>query len=496
MYESNKDQHGLEAEKETITELHKLDMEFCAIAMWVPSLRDVISRHIYNFINKGGSVGSNSQSGLTHFVVGIRRIENDTIVLNSIERSASKADKERTKPKIEGLLSMCAMCLRSIEEELQVGHNPINGYAEVGNRLKYLNLHQSVRTELYQQTEKISAAVQKVHRKAQAFVRRNVECPSSSKVHVLLNGDPSGDGRYNIDFDISDELFEQLRCELLVNCDVELEQLMSAVDVENVSELMAHWSILYSIRSKFEKIKRCRNAIVINNTRLIKREINKVLSTNYRYQDRAMIEQKSELCFAQTVTSLLEKIYKYIPDNKFSTFAVPYIKQECQNCLTNDDIVKLPPVYASKQAELLTAGIEIVDGKEVFNEDAALRAMRKKYDKLPWDSQTITDVRFKQSNKSTVSIHENDDDDEHQSLSSRLSCNKHDPEVEAGNSQWAEKIVGLLWKLPQVQRKRVVNKFGISESQMEAVKSHCSQNMTPTVADQQILDLLVNYEDK
>ena len=55
---------SIETEKETITELHQLDMEFCTIAMWIPSLRDVISRHLYSFIYKG-SASNKEQSTWT-----------------------------------------------------------------------------------------------------------------------------------------------------------------------------------------------------------------------------------------------------------------------------------------------------------------------------------------------------------------------------------------------------------------------------------------------
>ena len=206
------------------------------------------------------------------------------------------------------------------------------------------------------------------------------------------------------------------------------------------------------------------------------------------------MEQKAELCFAQTVTSLLEKVYKYIPENRFTTFAVPYIKQECKNVLINDDVIKLPPVYAGKQAEVLNAGLEIRDGKEVFNEDAALKAMRTKYSSLPWDSQIIADVRFKQSTNSTISIHENDDEDERQSLSDRLSCHNSDPEKEVGDSQWAEKIVDLISTLPQVQRSRVCNQLDIPVSHINKMTKRNANSSCED--DKQLLSLLLNFNDK
>ena len=484
---------SIETEKETITELHQLDMEFCTIAMWIPSLRDVISRHLYSFIYKG-SASNKEQSGMTHFVVGHRIIQNGNIVLTSIERGADPEQKAKAKPQIEVLLTICAMCLRSIEEELQNGGNPISSYAEVGNRLKHLNLHQSVRTELYKHTELISNAVQKIHRKAQAFSRKNIPFPTSSKVHILLNGDPSGTERANTDYDISDESLEQLRQELFQGCAEELSALADATGVESTTELMKHWSILYSVRSKFEKIKRSRNKFVVTNTGLIKKEIHKVLRHSFRVNERHIVEQKAELCFAQTVTSLLEKVYKYIPDNRFTTFAVPYIKQECKNVLINDDVIKLPPVYAGKQAEVLNAGLEIRDGKEVFNEDAALKAMRTKYSSLPWDSQIIADVRFKQSTNSTISIHENDDEDDRQSLSDRLSCHNSDPEKEVGDNQWAEKIVDLISTLPQVQRSRVCNQLDIPVSQIGKMTKRSANSSCED--DKQLLSLLLNFNDK
>jgi DNA-directed RNA polymerase specialized sigma subunit len=482
MYENKDFTH--ESAKRYVTDLHVHDMDFCSTAMWIPSLRDIITQNIVEFVTKSSATRGKNHSGLTHFVTGTRMVVNGELHLHSIERSAKKEHKEFAKDKIDLILGLLGMHIKAIEEAHALDQDATDQYAEVGSKLKYLNLHQSVRSEMYKKAEEISNAVMLVYRKAQSFTRKNIPMASISTVHSLISGDVAGTLRANTDIDeyaFNEQEFYDLRRSLFATCLNELQALMDVVGVESIEELTSHWEVLYATRSKFQKIKTCRNNFVTNNTRLVLKIINAQVKKTFRYLDKEARKSKADSYYAQTIMMLLEKVYKYNPEHCFATFAVKYIEQECQLCIAAEDIVKLPPVYANLQAEVLKAGITVVNGKENFSNERALSNMRQNYPDLHWDTNIIADVRFKQSTKSTVSIHENDDDDDKMSLFHRLECKNANPEAEASNVQWAQNVVGLLKSLPQVQRNKVINRVGFSNGMLDGlgyIKAKDLRNMT------------------
>ncbi|MGY0314377.1 hypothetical protein ACV4QK_21125 (plasmid) [Alteromonas macleodii] len=446
-----------------INKLHQSEMQLCMSIIYIPLLRDVLAKHISSFIDKSSSAGNNRRHiGLTKLVVGTRYIENNQLVLSSIERSADEDKKVRTKSNIECVLSIIFMQLKLIEERIADGEVSESDYAEIGGQLKYLNFHQNIRIDIYKKTDVIFECCRKVERALQIFIRKNVEFYTVHTPSLLMAGEFDKELFEEQELHLTEEEFIKLRKEFTEKCRDELTDLCSACGVEDVNEVMIFWQNIKSLSAKYRNIKECRDSFVLSNQPFVRSVINQTLSKNLKQLDADSRRDKLDCYLSSSITMLLEKVYKYNPEFSFTTFAKKYIEQECSNCMSNDDIVKLPPVYANKQGEVLQAGLTVSNGKEYFDEELALITMRRKYPAMHWTSDIIADVRFKNT-KSTISMHQ-DEEKEGLGYENRLSDESANPENEAEYSQWAISVVKAISTLPNTHRERAIQKLGITET--------------------------------
>ena len=461
MYDKNDYSH--ERSIVEINKLHTSEMQLCMSIVYIPILRDVVASHISRFIDKSSSAGSNRRHiGLTRLVVGTRCIVKNELILASIERSADSVKKEKAKSSIECVLSMIGMQLKLIEEKINAGEDCQKEYAEIGGKLKYLNLHQSLRIDIYKKTDVIYECCRKLERAMQTFVRKNIEFYTSYTSTILMCGDYNEEQFKEQELELSEDDFLNLRQKFICEHSKELSSLCDACGVDDIHEVMRFWQDIKILSTKYKAIKDCRDAFVMKNQPFVRSVINKSLGKNISSLDAESRREQVDCYLSSAITMLLEKVYKYNPEFSFTTFAKKYIEQECQNCLSNDDIVKLPSVLANKQKEVLEAGLTICDGKEYFDEDLALSAMRIKYPLMHWTSDIIADVRFKNT-KSTISMHQ-DEDEEGVGYEERLSDDSSNPEQEAEYSDWAASVVNAIATLPNTQRERVIQKLGITSS--------------------------------
>ena len=210
----------------------------------------------------------------------------------------------------------------------------------------------------------------------------------------------------------------------------------------------------------------------MKNQPFVRSIVNETLRRHIRNLDAESKREKIDCYLASAMTMLLEKVYKYNPEYSFTTFAKNYIEQECQKSISNDDIVKLPSVLANKQKEVLEAGLTTIEGKEYFDEELALKTMRNKYPGTFWTSDTIADVRFKNT-KSTISMHQ-DSEDEGVSFEERLCDDSANPESEAEKSEWAISVVKAISTLPNTQRERAIQRIGITASLFNELNKNSS----------------------
>lgn len=460
---SDKDDYSHEKSIEEIKKLHSSDMYLCMSIVCIPILRDVVANHISDFIDKSSCAGSNRRHiGLTKIVVGTRYIDKDKLVLSSIERSAGKEKKEKDKSNIECVLSMIGMQLKLIEERIRNNEDCQSEYAEVGGKLRYLNLHQNIRIDVYKKTDVIFEASRKVERALQFFIRKNVEFFTSYTTTIFMEGEFDEELFKEQELNLTEEDFFKLRQTFITKHSNELSALCEACGVDDIYEVMKFWQDIKVLSTKYKEIKSCRDIFVMRNQPFVRSIVNETLNKYIRNLDAESKREKVDCYLASAMTMLLEKVYKYNPDYSFTTFAKKYIEQECQKSISNDDIVKLPPVLANKQKEVLEAGLSICDGKEYFDEELALKTMRKKYPGISWTSDTIADVRFKNT-KSTISIHQ-DDEDDGVAFEERLSDDNCNPESDALKAEWAISVVKAISTLPNTQRERVIQRLGITSS--------------------------------
>ena len=460
---NDKNDYSHEKSIEEIRKLHSSEMQLCMSIVYIPILRDVIANHISNFIDKSSTAGSNRRHiGLTKIVVGTRFINKDKLVLSSIERSADKNKKEKDKSNIECVLSMIGMQLKLIEERINQNEDCKREYADIGVKLRYLNLHQNITIDIYKKTEAIFEACRKVERALQIFIRKNIEFYTSYTTTIFMEGQFDEELFKDQELNLTEEQFVKLRQEFITKHSNELSSLGETCGVDDINEVMEFWQDIKVVSTKYKEIKSCRDIFVMRNQPFVRSIVNETLKRHIRNLDAESKREKVDCYLASAMTMLLEKVYKYNPEFSFTTFAKKYIEQECQNSISNDDIVKLPPMLANKQKEVLEAGLKTIDGKEFFDEELALKTMRIKYPGIFWTSDIIADVRFKNT-KSTISMHQ-DDEDEGISFEERLCDDSFNPESEAEKSEWAMSVVKAISTLPNTQRERAIQRLGITAS--------------------------------
>ena len=492
MYDKNDYSH--ERSIVEIYKLHTSEMQLCMSIIYIPILRDVVASHIAKFIDKSSSAGSDRRHiGITKLVVGTRCIVENELVLSSIERSADRVKKEKAKSNIECVLSMIGMQLKLIEERISAGEDCQKEYAEIGGKLKYLNLHQNLRIDIYKKTDVIYECCREVERAMQTFVRKHIEFYTSYTSTILMCGEYNRERFEEQELKLSEEEFLSLRQKFICEHSKALSSLCDACGVEDILEVMRFWQDIKILSTKYRAIKDCRDAFVMKNQPFVRSVINKSLGKNISNLDAESRREQVDCYLSSAITMLLEKVYKYNPEFSFTTFAKKYIEQECQNCLANDDIVKLPPMLANKQKEVLEAGLTKYDGKEYFNEDLALKAMRIKYPNMHWTSDIIADIRFKNT-KSTISMHQ-DEDEDGVGFEERLSDDSSNPENEAHYSDFAVRVVNAIATLPNTQRERAIQKLGITSSMYIDLHKNSENSKSSYVERTNIINELLRNND-
>ena len=470
---NDKNDYSQEKSIEEVSKLHSSEMQLCMSIVYIPILRDVIANHISNFIDKSSSAGSNRRHiGLTKIVVGTRFIKRDKLILSSIERSADKTKKESDKSNIECVLSMIGMQLKLIEERVSQNEDCKREYADIAVKLRYLNLHQNIRIDIYKKTDVIFEACRKVERALQIFIRKNIEFYTSYTPTIFMAGEYNEELFKEQELDLTEEKFVRLRQEFITKHSNELSSLGEACGVDDISEVIEYWQDIKVVSTKYKDVKSCRDIFVMKNQPFVRSIVNETLRRHIRNLDAESKREKIDCYLASAMTMLLEKVYKYNPEYSFTTFAKNYIEQECQKSISNDDIVKLPSVLANKQKEVLEAGLTTIEGKEYFDEELALKTMRNKYPGTFWTSDTIADVRFKNT-KSTISMHQ-DSEDEGVSFEERLCDDSANPESEAEKSEWAISVVKAISTLPNTQRERAIQRIGITASLFNELNKNSS----------------------
>lgn len=457
-----------------IAELHENDQLFNSAAIRFECFRGIFLDHFNEYLIKRTRA---NKRGLTKVIIGLRAA--DKVVIYN--RNTDKAIKENLRAEIELFMTHMTNIVLKMKES---GDEPDTLRLCEHNLVILVNkfvYHEALRDDLLKKAKEIKKQYLTVARGISNTVYQYTErkIPGIGK-SIFMDEDVFIEDLTGVDALIIKEHVMNTKRR-------ELTELVDLLELGSVEELISIWSRVNTMVDQYETFVAKRNSFVDTITPLVRKMCSKSLNRpQYQHQRREL----SDILVNSCVHKLLANIFMYIPDNRYTTFAFPHIKQEIKKELEQLGMVVLPAKYRLLQGPVIEAGKHPT---RVWCEMQALETMKKQHPDTPWSIEIIQHCRY--GNIISESIHADDDDE--QSYEMNLTSGNN-PENELRNEELHGKLMEYLSQLPKSERDGLMEFFSnssdrITSSKFNLVSDDSAQGLSPYKIKKCIQELRVKF---
>lgn len=435
-----------------IAVLHEHDQLFNSSAIRFSCFRNIFLSHFDEYLIKRSRA---NKRGLTKVIIGLRAM-NEVVIYG---RNTPMKIKEDVRSEIELFMThMTNTILKMNESEGEPQTLIICEHALVNLVNKFV-YHEVVRQDILKKAKAIQQCYTATTRKIGAYIYKK----TGRKLTQI------GKQLFTFDDDVISDLTgieaNELRKEVVLNQKCGLTELADLLELGSIEELLSQWTRVHCMLDHYRQFIDKRNDFVRTVDPLVRMMCNRALNKGlYKHQKQELKETLIHSCLKK----LLANIFLYNPNNEYTTFAFPHIKQEIKKELNQVGMIALPATFLSMQGKVIEAG---KDPDRVWCELRALDVLKKTEPGTDWTIELIMHCRF--GNIISQSIHADNDDDESFELSL---ASKSDPEKELWNEQLKDMLTKELNKMPDDLRKGLLEYFSNSSDSFKVSKQGLVNN--------------------